>query len=88
MMLFAANDLANPRVVQANLFANGSQRESGLLRFCECFAPGAMCGRRVPLELPLRRLGGFAGSREPGITWHGPQTIGAAAEWCLCAGYH
>jgi hypothetical protein len=68
--LFAPDDLADPRVIKADKFADVSQREPSLLRLRECLAPCLSGGLAVALKLLLGSFHGFGGGFALGVVGH------------------
>jgi hypothetical protein len=62
LKLFAPDDLADPRVIQAHQLADFTERESGFLGSGKCLAPRLPCRLIVALELFLSRLNRVAGN--------------------------
>lgn len=68
--LFAPDDLANPRVIQADQLAYVSQRKTILLSLGKCLTPRFPRNIAVALELPLSSLYRFAGGFALGVVRH------------------
>jgi len=68
--LFAPDDLADPRVIEADKLADVSQREPSLLRLRECLAPSVPRGLAVALKLLLGRFDRFTGGFALGVGGH------------------
>jgi hypothetical protein len=80
--LFAANDLADPRMIQADQFADVSEREAVLLGLGEGFAPGLPRSLAVALKLLLGGFDCLAGRIALGVVGHPGSLLGRQGPLC------